>query len=107
MSYYPINNFKFSGIMESDDLQHKYLAILQNINTFDIKILPFGNIYNTHYNDVTGLAIYSHLDTFNLDDRRNYILNNQLQIKGGYYSSIYFEMRYLYKFDTFLINSSI
>ena len=42
--YYPINNFTFKGIMEGNDLQHKYVALLININTEQLIILPFGNI---------------------------------------------------------------
>jgi len=105
--YYPINNFTFNGIMECNDLQHKYVALLMNINTDKLFILPFGNIYSTHYRDMTKLNSYSHLDTNNLDDRRRFILNNTILIKGGYYNSAYFEMKYLYNFDRFLINSNI
>ena len=100
---YPINNFEFKGIMECQDLQHKYVAILMNINTDTIVIVPFGNIYSTHYRDTTGLKSYSHLDTNNLDDRTNFILVNSILIKGGYYNKFYFEMKYLYHYDHFTI----
>jgi hypothetical protein len=105
--YYPFNNFEFKAIMESDDLQHKYVAILQNINKENVILVPFGDIYKTHYRDTTTLNSYSHLDTNNLDDKIQFILENTHLIKGGYYNSIYFEMKYLYNFDYFLINSNI
>ena len=107
MNYYPINNFELSGIMEADDNIHKYLAILMNLTTKNISLLPFGNIYDTHYRDTTQLNSYSHLDTNNLNHRTKFILENQLLIRGGYYNATYFEMKYLYSFDQFLINSNV
>lgn len=107
MNYYPFNNFELSGIMEADDNIHKYVAILMNKTIQTITLVPFGNIYNTHYRDTTNLNSYSHLDSNNLDIRTKFILNNQLLIRGNYYNSTYFEMKYLYSFDPFLINSRI
>ena len=104
---YPINNFEFRGIMDCDDLQHKYIAILMNVNSETVAIVPFGNIYRTHYRDMTRLNTYSHLDTNNINDRRTFILDNTYLIKANYYNSVYFEMKYLYNFDKFIINSSI
>jgi hypothetical protein len=107
MINYPFNNFDFKGIMECEDLQHKYVAILQNINQENVILVPFGNIYKTHYRDTTQLNSYSHLDTNNINDKRTYILDNSYLIKPGYYNTIYFEMKYLYNFDYFLLNSNI
>lgn len=104
---YPINNFTFSGIMEADDNIHKYVAILMNNTIQKIILVPFGHINKTHYRDMTGMNSYSHLNTNNLDDRRKFILENQLLIRNQYYSAIYFEMKYLFSFDYFLINSNI
>ena len=100
---YPINNFIYRGIMNANDLEHKYVAILMNLTTEKIVTVPFGHIYNTHYRDTTGLNSYSHLDSNNLDHRTTFILENQLLLRGGYYSSIYFEMKYLYHYDHFRI----
>jgi hypothetical protein len=105
--YYPFNNFEFKGIMDCKNNKNKYVAILQNINSDKIVILPFGDIYHTHYRDTTKLNSYSHLDTNNIDDRRKFILENTHLIKGGYYNAIYFEMKYLYNYDYFLVNSNI
>ena len=108
MNYFPIKNFEFKGVMENcEDLYHKYVAILMNITTQQISLVPFGNIYETHYRDTTKLNSYSHLDTNNLDMRTKYILENQLLIRGGYINSTYFEMRFLYSFNPFYINSNI
>ena len=106
-AYFPFNNFEFKGIMECEDLQHKYVAILNNINLDKIIFLPFGDIYHTHYRDTTKLNSYSHLDTNNIDDRIQFILDNTHLIKGGFYNSVYFEMKYLYNYDYFLANSNI
>ena len=100
---YPINNFEFKGIMNADDLEHKYVAILMNLTTEKIVIVPFGDIYNTQYRDTTGLNSYSHLDSDNLDHRTTFILGNQLFLRGGYYNRFYFEMKYLYHYDHFRI----
>ncbi len=92
---YPINNFNFGGLMECKNNIYKYVAILTNINTEKIIIIPFGKINETHYRDMTGLNTYSHLDSNNNEQRRDFILKNKFLIKGGYYNSIYFEMKYL------------
>ena len=99
MNYYPKKNFIFNGIMESKDENYKYNAILCNYSLNKVIELPFGFINSTHYNDTTRLNSYSHLDTYNLNSRYEFIKNNIYKLKKDHYNSIYFELKYLYSYN--------
>jgi hypothetical protein len=40
----------------------KYDAIIEDHKTRKTQRIPFGNIKSSHYQDTTGLKLYSHLD---------------------------------------------
>ena len=99
MKYYPIENFKFNGIMESNHIDFKYMALLYNNEVRFIQFLYFGDKYDTHYCDTTGLNSYSHLDSNSIKDRMNFVGDNLGLLRKGYYNKTYFELKYLYDYD--------
>lgn len=107
MKNYPSNNWNFAAIMDSSSTKYKYEVILQNKATNSLAFINFGKTNKLHYKDTTGLNTYAYMDHNNLEKRRIYILNKTFDIRAGYFNETYFEMKYLYSFDYFLINSSI
>ena len=102
MKHYPVQNWRFEGILESRDHKNKYHAILSNDNLDVTELIAFGNVRETHFKDMTKLNNYSHLDTLNIKKRLEFILDNSKYVKQGYYSKTYFELKYLYHFNSFL-----
>jgi len=78
---------------------YKYVAILHNKHFDRLVAVPFGNIKDTHFRDTTGLNTYSHLDNNNYKLRQLFIKNTIHHLKPDYYSSIYFELKYLYNYE--------
>ena len=102
MKHYPVQNWRFEGILESRDHVNKYHAILRNKNLDVTELVGFGNVRETHFKDMTKLNNYSHLDTLNIKKRLEFILDNSKHVKQYYYSKTYFELKYLYHFNSFL-----
>jgi hypothetical protein len=105
--YYPIKSFQFRGLMEAKQINYKYSAILYNQDYDRLIYIHFGNKYETHYRDTTGLNSYSHLDSNNLNYRIEKITELSNLVKLGYYSSAYFELKYLYSYTPFLIQNKL
>lgn len=102
--YYPKKSFIFKGIMETSiksNTPYKYVALLYNAEYDKLVFVEFGNKYETHYRDTTNLNSYSHLDSNNLNDRLNKIVELSDLVKNDYYSSAYFELKYLYSYTPF------
>lgn len=68
------NNYELVGFRKSANRKKKYDAILQNIDTYKIKYVPFGadpKIYQ-HYRDNTPNKVYSRLNHNDKNRRRLY-----------------------------------
>ena len=85
-------------ITKSNNLIKKYDANIINTETGHITLVPFGNINKRHYRDTTELKIYSHLDHFDLNLRKEYIELNKKKFEGikNKFSSDYFTAKFLY-----------
>jgi hypothetical protein len=101
MKHYPVQNWTYEGIIESRDHVNKYHAILRNEKLDITEQVSFGNVRETHFYDSTHLNNYSHLDTNNIKQRIEFIYKKHKYIKPLYYSSMYFELKYLYNFNAF------
>lgn len=85
-------------ITKSNNLVKKYDANILNTENGQITLIPFGNINKRHYRDTTELKIYSHLDHFDLNLRKEYIELNKKKFEGikNKFSSDYFTAKFLY-----------
>ena len=107
MINYPSNNWNFAGIMDTASTNYKYEVILQNKATDSLAFIKFGRTNQLHYRDTTGLNTYAYMNHNNLEKRRRFILDKTFDIRAGYFNETYFEMKYLYNFDFFLIKSNV
>ena len=97
-TYFPKDTFEFMGIMDGDD-KYKYRALIRNKEYDKLIAIPFGNVRSQHFKDTTNLNTYSHLDTNNFKLRQHFISKTICHLRSGYYSSLYFELKYLYGYE--------
>lgn len=87
--------YKFLMFHDSGTKNKKYDAILMHKKTKKLKLVSFGDKRYPHYNDQTGLGLYSHLDTFDKERRRLYKIRHE-NTRHTKFSSSYFADRFLW-----------
>jgi hypothetical protein len=94
--YFSKKEWGLLGFEKSHVIHKKYNAIIINHNTKKIKKIPFGDLRYQQYRDQVYLNLYSHLNHYDEDRRRLYILRHKKDIKNGYWSAGLFSMFYLW-----------
>ena len=89
------NTYKLSGFEKSHRQDKKYNAILINKKTKQIKRIPFGASDYEHYQDSTGLGLWSHKDHNDKKRRASYHSRHKGENKNKF-SSGYFAWKYLW-----------
>ena len=62
MPPYLVKDYDIVKFRRSESKNKKYDALIQNKRTDKMYIIPFGDKQYQHYNDSTGLGLYSNLD---------------------------------------------
>lgn len=89
------DRFKHMRFERSKITGKKYDAIIMDIITRKIQRVPFGNQNIAHYQDTTGMKLYSRLDNMNERQRTLYIdAYNKTNKKK--YSSDWYSAKFLY-----------
>lgn len=87
------DRFRHIRFERSKKTGKKYDAIIEDCKTRKTQRIPFGNIQLSHYQDTTGLKIYSHLDHHDEKKRKDYLeaykKTNSLKYSSSWYSYIY------------------
>lgn len=89
------NDFTFVKFQKSNTKDKKYDALLYNKKAKRYKTIPFGSVRYSHYEDQTGLGLYSHLNTFNKERRRLYKIRHN-NTRFNKFSSSWFADKYLW-----------
>jgi len=88
------DRFKHLRFERSKTNGKKYDAIVQDIINKKTVRVPFGNKNYPHYNDITGLKLYSYLDTNNIKDQKAYLeIYKKMNIRR--YSPMWFNSVFL------------
>ena len=93
-----INNpdqYKFLLFNESGGKNKKYDAVLMHKKTKKLKLVPFGDVRYPHYEDQTGLGLYSHMNTYNKERRRLFKIRHE-NTRHNKFSSSWFADRFLW-----------
>lgn len=88
-------DYSFVKFEKSNTKGKKYDAVLYNKKAKQYKIVPFGDVGYSHYEDKTGMGTYSHLNTYNKERRRLYRLRHAGEDKNKF-SSGFFALRFLW-----------
>jgi hypothetical protein len=89
------NDFRFIEFKKSKNKSKKYDAVLMNKKTGVLKRVPFGSSLHNQYIDNTGLELYSHLNHYDDQRRKNYRLRHHGEDKNKF-SSGYFSLKILW-----------
>ena len=90
------SKWEINNIYESPRKHKKYRVALVNKINGNIKLIDFGDNRYQHYEDKTELKLYSNLNHYDKQRRKNFIARHKRNIKLGYYSSAYFSKKYLW-----------
>ena len=96
MTYYKMIDYKFIRFEKSEAKHKKYSAIIKNKSTGSEIKINFGDTRYQHYEDTTGLKLYSNLDHDDKERRRSFRARHKVYIKKGYYSPAYFSYHFLW-----------
>ena len=88
-------DYSFVKFQRSTQKRKKYDAVLYNKKARTYKTIPFGDRAYRHFEDKTGLGLYSHLDTHNNNRRRLYRLRHAGE-DDNKFSSGWFALKYLW-----------
>lgn len=87
------DRFKHLRFERSRTTGKKYDAIIEDQKTKQKQRVSFGNIKSSHFNDITGLKLYSHLDNHDEKLREKYLESYRKQNNKKYspewYSGIF------------------
>ena len=91
-----MKDYKFVKFQKSNTQNKKYDAIIENKNTGDEIIIPFGANTYEQYKDSTGLGLYSKFDHGDKLRRTLYKKRHEVFLKHNMYSAGYFSWHYLW-----------
>ena len=91
-----MKDYKFVKFQKSNTQNKKYDAIIENKNTGDEIIIPFGANTYEQYKDSTGLGLYSKFDHGDKLRRTLYKKRHEVFLKPNMYSAGYFSWHYLW-----------
>lgn len=89
------SDYQFVKFRKSKTKGKKYDALLMNKKTKRNKTVPFGAKGYEHYEDSTGLGLYSHLDHKDKQRRRNFMKRHNSNAKHKF-SSAWFAKKFLW-----------
>lgn len=89
------DDYSFVKFQRSKTKRKKYDAVLFNKKAKRYKNVPFGDTAYKHYEDKTGLGLYSHLNTYDKERRRLYRLRHAGE-DNNKFSSGWFALKYLW-----------
>lgn len=89
------NDYVLVGFEKSHLHAKKYNALLRNTKNHAMKRVPFGASSYEHYQDTTGLGLWSHKDHKDKERRRLYRARHNGEEKHKF-SSGYFSWKYLW-----------
>ena len=92
---YDPKEYEFVEFTKSDTAHKKYDAILENKETHQTVRVPFGDKRYEHFEDRTGLGLYSDQDHGDEKRKESYHKRHAKE-KGTKYSPGYFAMEYLW-----------
>ena len=95
MAYYPMDKYKIVKFERSKTNGKKYTVLITD-REGKIKKINFGDSRYEQFKDSTPLKLYSKLDHLDSTRRKNYIKRHSGFIKPGYFSPVYFSMKYLW-----------
>lgn len=87
--------YKFLMFQKSKTKNKKYDAVLMHKNKQKIKLVPFGSVFYSQYEDQTGLGLYSHMNTYDKERRRLYKIRHN-NTRHNKFSSSWFADRFLW-----------
>jgi hypothetical protein len=96
-TYFPMKKYKFVKFQQSNTKGKKYDAIIENRETFDRVIIPFGSSEYEQYKDSTGLGLYSNKDHNDKMRRTLYRKRHEVFLKPDMYSPGHFSYFFLWK----------
>ena len=96
MSYFSKKDYKLLRFEKSKTKGKKYDAILLNKRTGKERKIPFGASSYEHYQDTTGLGLWSNKNHGDKQRRLNYRARHKGFIKPGFYSAGFFSYNYLW-----------
>lgn len=86
---------RFLRFEKSSKKHKKYMAILQDLESQELKRVHFGDMRYQHYQDRTYLNLYENLNHMD-EDLRNVFRQRHKQEAQKMYSSMYFMVHYLW-----------
>jgi len=96
MPPYPVDEYDVVKFRKSKTKHKKYDAVIQHKRTDKIYIIPFGDNRYEHYNDSTGLNLYSSLNHNDKARRALFRLRHRPNYDSKFYSPAYFSWNYLW-----------
>jgi hypothetical protein len=85
-----MKEYRVAGYRRSHRKGKKYDAILKNIASGKLAVVPFGALGYQQYRDSTPLGLYTSGDHADLKRRRLYRQRHAKDLRTGYYSPGYF-----------------
>ena len=96
MPPYPVDEYDVVKFRRSQTKNKKYDALIQHKTTDKKFVIPFGDNRYSHYNDSTGLGLYSELNHNDKVRRALYRARHSVFYDSKFYSPAYFSWKYLW-----------
>jgi len=96
MPPYPVKDYDIVRFERSNVKHKKYTAVIQNKKNDKTYKISFGDKRYQHYNDSTGLGLFSHLDHNDKARRALFRLRHRVNYNKNEYSPAYFSWNFLW-----------
>lgn len=96
--FYRMTDYRVVGFRRSETPRMKYDAILMRQmgqGVYSTSYIPFGTLGDSHYDDKTGLGLYSDTDHHDEKKRQRFIQRRAGLLRPGMFSAAHFEIHYL------------